>query len=97
MLVTAPAEGERRAEAARGALAGMHHQLVAVGDYYTLIEVSGPHAREALMKLTTLDLHPRAFKAGMVAGSMFGRTQATLWQVTDDDPEVGTEAAPLSA
>ena len=36
------------------------------------------------MKLTTLDLHPRAFKAGMVAGSMFGRTQATLWQVTDD-------------
>ena len=41
------------------------------------------------MKLTTLDLHPRAFKTGMVAGSMFGRTQATLWQATDDAEEGG--------
>jgi heterotetrameric sarcosine oxidase gamma subunit len=53
---------------------------VDVSDYYTIIEVAGDQARELLMKLTTLDLHPRAFRPGMVTGSMFGRTQATIWQ-----------------
>ena len=91
MLVTTAEEAEARFGRADRALAAIHHQLVAVGDYYTVIEVSGPRARETLMKLTTLDLHPRAFKAGMVAGAMFGRTHATLWQMTDD----GAEGGPL--
>ncbi len=84
MLVTPPEQAAAAFADAGRALADKHHQLVAVGDYYTVIEVSGPSARETLMKLTTLDLHPRAFKAGMVAGSMFGRTHATLWQVSED-------------
>ena len=50
----------------------MHHQLVDVSDYYTVIEVAGAQARELLMKLTTLDLHPRAFRPGMVAGGTSG-------------------------
>ena len=62
----------------------MHHQLVDVSDYYTIIEVAGPKAREALMKLTTLDLHPRAFKPGMVTGSVFGRANAMIWLPLDD-------------
>ena len=41
------------------------------------------------MKLTTLDLHPRAFRAGMVAGSVFGRANAMLWQTADDAAEGG--------
>jgi len=89
MIVTEPEGAEERFGRAEQALAGIHHQLVKVGDYYTAVEISGPQARAVLMKLTTLDLHPRAFKAGMVAGSMFGRTQATLWQVTDDAEEGG--------
>jgi len=89
MLVTKGEGAEERFGRANRALAAIHHQLVAVGDYYTVIEVSGPRARETLMKLTTLDLHPRAFKAGMVAGSMFGRTHATLWQMTEDSAEGG--------
>ena len=32
-----------------------------------------PDAPELLMKVTTLDLHPRSFRNGMVAGSVFGR------------------------
>ncbi len=88
MLVTAPADAAERSAAARAALAGMHHQLVDVGDYYTIIEVAGPKAREALMKLTPLDLHSRAFKAGMVTGSIFGRANAMIWQ-KGDDTEVG--------
>jgi sarcosine oxidase subunit gamma len=87
MLLTAPADAAERSGRARQALAGLPHQLVDVGDYYTVIEVAGATAREALMKLTTLDLHPRAFRHGMVAGSMFGRTQATLWQTGADGGE----------
>jgi sarcosine oxidase, subunit gamma len=89
MLLTPPEQADAALADTRAALAQVHHQLVAVGDYYTLVEVSRQRSREALMKLTTLDLHPRAFKAGMVAGAMFGRTQATLWQVAVDAAEGG--------
>ena len=89
MIVTAPEEVEHRLAAARSVLSQVHHQLVDVSDYYTLIELSGPRAREALMKLTTLDLHPRAFKVGMVAGSVFAHANALLWQLADDAAEAG--------
>jgi sarcosine oxidase subunit gamma len=89
MLVTGRAEADERARAAAEALAGTHHQLVDVSDYYTVIEVAGAKARELLMKLTTLDLHPRAFRVGMVAGSVFGRANATIWQTADDGDEAG--------
>jgi sarcosine oxidase subunit gamma len=79
MLVTSAAEAEMKFDAARKALAGVHHQLVSVGDYYTVVELAGAKAREALMKLTSLDLHPRAFKSGMVTGSVFGRVNAMIW------------------
>jgi sarcosine oxidase, subunit gamma len=62
------------------ALAGRHHQLVDVSDYYTVIEVAGMPAWMLLSKVTTLDLHPRAFPLGMAAGGTFGHAQATLWR-----------------
>jgi sarcosine oxidase, subunit gamma len=89
MIVTAPEEAGRRARSTRAALAQVHHQLVDVGDYYTIIELSGSRTREALMKVTTLDLHPRAFKAGMVAGTVFAHTNAWVWQTADDVAEGG--------
>jgi sarcosine oxidase subunit gamma len=91
MLIAPPEQGDAAFADASKALASVHHQLVAVSDYYTVIEVSGPKARATLAKLTTLDLHRRAFKPGTVAGSMFARAQATLWQVSDD----GAEGGPL--
>ncbi len=89
MLVTAPGEAESRSREALEVLAGTHHQLVEVSDYCTIVEVAGPRARELLMKLTTLDLHPRAFRPGMVTGSVFGRANATIWQIADDGVEGG--------
>lgn len=79
MLLTASHEAAERTAAARAALAGLHHQLVDVSDYYTIIEVAGARAREALMKLTILDLHPKSFRSGMVTGSVFGKANAMLW------------------
>lgn len=79
MLVTAEADAAARAAVAGSALADIHHQLVEVSDYYTIIELAGAKPREALMKLTSLDLHPRAFRPGMVTGSVFGRVNAMIW------------------
>ena len=67
------------------ALQGRHHQTVDVTDYYTTIEVAGLRVIEMLSKLTTLDLHRRAFPLGRVAGSMFAQTQATLWHAGSDE------------
>ena len=90
MLVTAPEAAAEVSSRAIAALAGTHHQLVDVSDYYTAVDIAGPRARELLMKLTTLDLHPRAFRAGMVTGSVFGRANATIWLMTDEGT-AGTE------
>ena len=89
MLVSEPDLESEIAAKARASLAGLHHQLVDVSDYYTIVDVAGPKARALLMKLTTLDLHPRAFRAGMVSGAVFGRANATIWQSADDTEREG--------
>ena len=37
------------------------------------------------MKLTTLDVHARAFAVGQVTGANFGHATANLWLVADDE------------
>ncbi len=68
-------------------LAETHYQFADVSDQYTVIEISGPRARDALMKLTTLDIHPRAFQVGQVAGSLFGHANAWLWLTGESDDD----------
>ncbi len=78
MFVTPLEDARERLAALKEACAGLHHQLVDVSDYYTTIRLAGPRAAETLMKLTTLDLHPRAFAPGSVAGTNFAKTAAWL-------------------
>lgn len=85
MLVLPPDEQETLPSKVEEALSGKHHQLVNVSDYYTVIELSGLRARELLMKLTTLDLHHRAFREGQVTGTNFGHAAANLWLVGDGE------------
>lgn len=86
-IVTAPGAGRRLADDLAGRLAGLHHQIVEVSDYYTAIEIVGPRARDMLTKLTTLDVHPRAFPEGAVAGTLFAAAQGVLWRIGGaDDP-----------
>ena len=68
-------------------LAKTHYQLADVSDYYTVIEIAGRRARDALMKLTTLDIHRRAFRTGQVAGSLFGHANAWLWLTGESDDD----------
>ena len=73
MVIAAPDMESDLAGALGGALSDVHHQIARVSDYYTTIEISGIGARHALSKLSTLDLHPRAFKPGEVRGSTFAK------------------------
>ena len=72
-LVTRAGEETASKSALALALAGEHSQVTDITDYYTTIDVEGPRAREALMKLMTVDLHPRVFKPGDAILAMVGR------------------------
>lgn len=69
----------------RNALDGIHSSVVDVSDYYVVIRISGPNARDVLAKGCVLDLHPRAFPVGKVAGTLFANATVVLRHV-DDGP-----------
>ncbi len=84
LLVTAPGAEAALANDLGAALAGVHHQIADVTDYYTTIELAGAHAREMLMKIATVDFHSRAFKPGMGITCNLGRATLFLRQTRDD-------------
>ena len=71
------------ADALGSALAGKHHAVGDVSAMYATLTLSGPRAREVLMKGCRLDLHPRAFSAGSCVQTALARTQAILHQTGD--------------
>lgn len=62
-----------------GAFAAVSDQ----SDGLAVLRVSGPHARDALIKGVGLDLHPRAFGPGDAAVTMIAHIGAQLWQLDD--------------
>ncbi|HET6503186.1 MAG TPA: sarcosine oxidase subunit gamma family protein [Amycolatopsis sp.] len=50
----------------------------------TTIELSGSDSRAVLEQGCTLDLHPRAFRAGNCAATTLARARVILWQTADD-------------
>ena len=64
-------------------LAGQHAAVVEVGDYYTILELSGPRARDLLRKGLPLDLHESAFPVGMAAASHFQQAAILLVRAAD--------------
>lgn len=77
-LLCPPGEETALADALQRKLDATSHQIVDVSDQYTTIALSGSAAGDVLSKLTTLDLHERAFPEGRAAGSLFGRIEAVL-------------------
>ena len=79
------------------ALAGADAAAVDVGSGYTVLEISGAQAREALARGCPLDLHPRVFKTGQCAQSHFSRrrscshpraTSAWIWSCAAASPTI---------
>jgi methylglutamate dehydrogenase subunit D len=49
----------------------------------TLLRVTGRNVRDALAKGVSVDLHPRAFKAGDAAATLVSHIPVHLWQIDD--------------
>ena len=64
----------------RTALAGQHHAATDVSSGYTVLHLSGKPVRDVLAQGCPLDLHPRVFKAGASAGSLFFKASIWLWR-----------------
>ena len=69
----------------RQALAGQHFAVTDVSSGYTVLHLSGTPVREVLAQGCPLDLHPRVFRTGSSAGSLFFKASVWLWQ-TDEAP-----------
>ena len=59
-------------------LAGLHHAVVDVSDYYTVLQFSGPQSEAVLRRGCPLDLHPGVFPAGSIAQTRFGHASILL-------------------
>lgn len=79
--------GEADAIVARlhAVLAGQHVAVTDVSSGYTVLSLTGAPVREVLAQGCPLDLHPREFGVGRVAGTHFFKASVWLWQ-TEDAP-----------
>ncbi|TBU99875.1 sarcosine oxidase subunit gamma [Stutzerimonas kirkiae] len=77
---------ERRLRAALGA--DLHYSVVNVSGGQTLLELSGPHVRDLLMKSTPYDVHPRNFPPGKAVGSVFAKSQCLIRRTGEDTWEL---------
>ena len=66
-------------------LSGMHKAVTDVSGGYRVLRLGGKCTREILAQGCPLDLHPREFKIGDSAGSVFFKASIWLWQ-RDEGP-----------
>lgn len=70
--------------------------VVDVSGQRTVIELSGPYAREVLAKGCALDLHPRVVSAGFAAPTLLAHVPVVIAVQANGEPALGS-AAELSA
>ena len=85
LLATGPGKESGIVEHLEKSLSGQCYSLVDVTGGQVLLRLGGSHAREVLAKGCTLDLHPRAFKAGQCAQTTLAKT-SMLIALIDDAP-----------
>ncbi len=65
------------------ALDGEHRSIVDVSANRVALDLGGPDRSELLASGCSLDLHPRSWRAGMCAQTLFARTQVILHERDD--------------
>lgn len=71
----------------RQALRG-HYAVMQVSGAQTLLELSGPRAREVLMKSAGYDFHPRNFPVGKAISTTFAKSTAVIRRVGETQWEL---------
>ena len=83
-LILGPGGGEYEiAKRLRAALGNTHAAVTDVSEARTTIAVSGPRARELLVKGTSIDLHPRVFGTGRCVQTGFAGANIILRQIDE--------------
>lgn len=86
-LITCPrADVAARMGSLREALEGLRAAVTDLSDGRVALRLAGPSARDVLAKGCPLDLHPRAFKAGMAAQSLLAKASVLIHLVGDRPP-----------
>jgi len=85
LAVTAAEHDGRLAASLSEAFGDVAHAVVDVSHSRAVIGLSGPNARDVLMKGTNIDLHPRHFGPGNCIQAHLGRCHMLLHQL-DDGP-----------
>jgi sarcosine oxidase subunit gamma len=78
LIVGPERESERLHTTLREALGGDFGAVTDVSAQRTIIEVSGPRARDVLAKGCAIDLHPRAFGRNRCVQTLLARAQVVL-------------------
>ncbi len=76
-------ELNERIDALREALADTHAAITDVSDYYTVLELSGPQAREVISSGSPFDTRKALFKPGQCAQTHFSHATILLWSIND--------------
>lgn len=84
-MAVAEREGSRDLESELKKLVGDLAHVVDHSDGRVVVRISGPRARDVLVKGVPIDLHPKAFKANDVAITHASHIGVLLWQI-DDQP-----------
>lgn len=84
LVVAPPADRQRLEDELRAALGAESGALVDVSGERTILDLSGPRAREVLMKGCSIDLHPTAFQVGRCAQTGLARAQVVLMPTRQD-------------
>ena len=85
LLLVPHAEAEAAVASLAEALKGEHATVANVSDARALFRIEGPHAREALAKLTPADLHPEAFGSGEMRRTRLAQVPAAIWQSGEEE------------
>jgi sarcosine oxidase subunit gamma len=80
-LVVSQAAPESLVGSLQSAAEGGRAQIVDVSANRTVVEVTGPGAREVLEKGCPIDLHPRAFAENTAISTSLARVPVLLWKV----------------
>ncbi|MBI2253647.1 MAG: sarcosine oxidase subunit gamma [Proteobacteria bacterium] len=83
-VVSANVDSAKLADDLRQAFNGQHAAVIDVSESRTVINVSGPSARDVLARGCSLDLHPRVFGPGQCAQTGLTKANILLDQVSDN-------------
>lgn len=81
-----PGAGREWVDKLRADLEGVFCAVVDVSHAQGVLRLSGPAVREVLERAVPLDMHPRAFQAGQVRQTLFGRHCGVILHLVDDAP-----------